>query len=296
MERGFRCRRQGGVALAYLLWMLAGLSLLVSGAMTLSLGDVRATALQLDQARARAVGTGAAHLLLRDLTQGSSKQGAEAPEPGALFIREYEIGGYRALARAIPVSGLVSLTGASAELLALLFEHAGGLSPGQALALGEAVVAWREGQETVSEEEAPPGFQVVEDLLRVPGMTRSVYDRVRAAVHAQSGSATVDPQGAPRGVLSALAAGDEALVESLEARREPGADRSAELPPGLSGEHAAPAAGGSAYSVEVDVTLGDDRVLRQRIWADTTSRSGVVPWRFNRVEPVVGVGRAENEE
>lgn len=296
MACGLCVARQGGVALAYLLWMLAGLSLLVSGAMTLSLSDVRATALQLDQARVRAVGTGAAHLLLRDLTQGVSDSGELAPEPGALFVREYQIGDYRAVARAIPVAGLVSLKSASAELLALLFEHVGGLPSGQALALGEAVISWREGEETLGEGEAPPGFQVVEDLLRVPGMTRSVYDRVRATVHAQSGSSTVDPLGAPRGVLTALAGGDEALVESLETRREPGADSAGELPSELSGDHSARAEGGNAYSVEVDVTLDDGRTLRQRIWADTTSRSGVVPWRFNRVEPVAGVGRVENEE
>lgn len=294
---------QRGVALAYLLWMLAGLSLLVSGVMTLSLSDVRATALQLDQARAQAVGTGVAHLLLMDMQQGdvdaaNTAMADEAPAvAGAMFVREYQLGGYRAVARAIPLSGLVSLKDAPVALLAMLFEHAGGASSSAAAALAEAVVTWREQSDAEAGEEIPGGFLVVEDLLRVPGMTRSVYDRVRSLIHVQStGASGIDPLAAPPRMIAALAGGDPALTQDVLDRRGSAAgDRSA-LPPGLADEHVMAGAGGGGYCLEVDVHLDDGRVLQQRIWVDMTSRSGAVPWRFTRVEPVLAVSPTGNEE
>ena len=289
-------RRQRGVALAYLLWMLAGLSLLVSGLMTLSLGDVRATSLQRDQAQARAIGTGAAHLLLRDM-RSPDPADQELPPAGSIVTRDYSLGGYRAVARAIPVSGLVSLRTAPAELLALMFQHLGGLSPAAARELGEAVVTWREEQAQVDQDPAPPGFLVTEDLLRVPGMTRSVYDRVRSVVHAQNrGGAGVSPAGAPPSLLLALAGGDETTVDAVVKAREETRTGGLNSLSGLAADHLAGAADDSVYRLEVDVYLEDGRVLQQRIWAELASGSGGVPWQFVRVEPVVAADRVDNKE
>lgn len=289
-------RPERGVALAYLLWMLAGLTLLVSGVMSLSLGDVRATSLQRDQAQARAIGTGAAHLLLRDM-HAPDPPDHEAPPSGSIVTREYSLGGYHVVARAIPVSGLVSLRAASAELLALMFQYLGGLSSSEARELGEAVVVWREEQQQLDQDTVPPGFLVIEDLLRVPGMKRSVYDRVRSVVHAQNAGGTgVNPAGAPTPVLLALAGGDESAVDAVVKAREETNSGGLSSLPGLASDHLAGVAGDSVFRLEVDVYLEEGRVLQQRIWAELASRSGGVPWQFVRVEPVVAADRVDNKE
>ena len=89
----------------------------------------------------------------------------------------------------------------------------------------------------------PAPFMVVEDLLRVSGMTRTVYDRVRLALHAQSGGVPgVDPLAAQGGALQALANGDAALVDVVMNRRQEESIMDFAPPSGLSQEFLATAA------------------------------------------------------
>ena len=286
----FAARGQRGVALAFLLWMLAGLSLLVAGVVSLSLGDVRATGLQLDQARAEAAATGAAHLALRDMRIAQAQGGANA---GAVFTRQYRLGEAAVTVRALPIAGFVGLNQAPAGLLQILFQYAGGLAAADAEALAQRVVERRSVQPGLDQNrddadgsEAPAPFMVVEDLLRVPGMSRSVYDRVRHAVHADAaGGPGVDPLAAQAAVLQALAQGDSALVDFVLDRRQDDSPVELVLPAGFNQEFMA-SGGSGVYSLEIDVRITEGRLLRQRIWVDMSGRSGVAPWRFTRVFPV----------
>lgn len=283
-------RGQRGVALAFLLWMLAGLSLLVAGVVSLSLSDVRATGLQLDQARAEAAATGAAHLALRDMRTAQAQGGANA---GAVFTRQYRLGEAAVTVRALPIAGFVGLNQAPAGLLQALFQYAGGLSAGAAEALAREVLERRVAQWELDAaaggfgaNEMPAPIMVVEDLLRVPGMTRSVYDRVRYAVHADAaGGPGVDPLAAQAAVLQALAQGDSALVDFVLDRRQDDSPVELVLPAGFNQEFMA-SGGSGVYSLEIDVRITEGRLLRQRIWVDMGGRSGVAPWRFTRVFPV----------
>lgn len=279
--------RQRGVALAYLLWMLAALSLLVASVVTLSITDVRATSLHLDHARVRALGTGAAHLVMRDRERAALIEGHD---PGAVFSRIYQLDGYNIEARVIPVTGLVSLNQAPADLLAEVLQILGGLPAGEAQQLGERIVAWRGGSTgSESEDYTPASFLVVEDLLRVPGMTRSVYDRVRHLVHAQSGGGPgLDPRAAPPELLRVLSGDDAAVVDFvLEARQDASAGQHSP-DQGLNTDFLA-SGGASVYCLEIDVEMGDGRLLQQRIWVDMQARQRAVPWRFIRVQPVESV-------
>ena len=283
-------RGQRGVALAFLLWMLASLSLLVAGVVSLSLSDVRATGLQLDQARAEAAATGAAHLALRDMRTAQAQGGANA---GAVFTRQYRLGEAAVTVRALPIAGFVGLNQAPAGLLQALFQYAGGLSAGAAEALAREVLERRVAQWELDAaaggfgaNEMPAPIMVVEDLLRVPGMTRSVYDRVRYAVHADAaGGPGVDPLAAQAAVLQALAQGDSALVDFVLDRRQDDSPVELVLPAGFNQEFMA-SGGSGVYSLEIDVRITEGRLLRQRIWVDMGGRSGVAPWRFTRVFPV----------
>src|SRR5690606_36770016 len=108
-------QRQRGVALAMLLWMMAGLSLLVSGTIYVSRTDVQLTSFQLEQAQAQAAAIGAAHLLMRDMLSNQSQdQGPmQSLDNSAavthLFSRQYQLGEQTAVATARPTTGFISL-------------------------------------------------------------------------------------------------------------------------------------------------------------------------------------------
>lgn len=282
-------RRQRGVALAFLLWMLAALSLMVAGVVSVSVTDVRATGLQLDQIKAEAAAVGAAHLALRDLLSARSEADFN---PRSVFQRQYPLGESEVTVRAIPIGGFLSLNLAPAGLLHLLFEHVGQVAPGTAEALAGEIVAMRGGAVPDEEGESrfpaavPAPFMVVEDLLRVSGMTRTVYDLVRSALHAQSGGVPgVDPLAAQGGALQALAHGDTALVDVVMKRRQEESIMDFAPPPGLSQDFLV-TAGGGVYCLEIEVQVASGRRLRQRIWADMGGRTGTAPWRFTRVFPI----------
>lgn len=285
---------QRGVALAFLLWMLAALSLMVAGVVSVSMSDVKATGLQLDQARAEAAAAGAAHLTMRDLLAAQ----AEAEfNPRLVFTREYAVGESVATVQAIPIGGFVGLNQAPAELLQLVLQYIGGASPGAAEALAGAVVAARESglfadDGAPAEAGAPAPFMVVEDLLRVPGMTRTVYDRVRFALHAQvTGAPGIDPLAAQALVLQALAQGDSALVDVVLEQRQDASAIDFASPPGLNQEFIT-TGGGGAYCLEINVQVAGGRQLRQRIWADMGGRTGSAFWRFTRAFPVEAANAA----
>lgn len=289
-----RGHHQRGVALAMLLWMLAALSLLVSGVVYQARTDVQLTGLQRDQARAQAAATGVAHLLLRDLLL--ARNNGDYPGSAAFTVR-YTLGGLAITARAIPVSGLIDLNQAPAELLADLFHYTGKLPRAAALQLAEAVVERRQpagleigfdlsAEDHHADSQGAVPLRVIEDLLRIPGMTRVVYDRVRTAIHTEPGGQPgVDPLAAPSGVLRTIAQGDDRLVDFIVDARQDGPADASQWPTGLNLEHLASGMS-TAYCLEIDVQLDDGRVAQQRIWADMASAANGLPWRFTRVQPI----------
>lgn len=289
--------KQRGVALAMLLWMLAALTLLVSGVVFQSRTDVQLTRLYLDQARVQAAALGAAHLLLAEQALAASSGELNS---GGIFAREYELNGLQLHARAVPVGGLVDLNLASPELLAVMFQYLGRLDANDAEQLAEQLVDWRmppqvdvaadvAADSAEGEEPALIGngmLTVVEDLLRVPGMSRAVYDRVRTAVHVEPGGQQgVDPLAAPEDVLLLIANGDAGVVDTIiEARRDTSVS-AADLPGGLDPLYLA-SGGAGGYRVDVHVAQQSQPPLVQRIWVRMTGGQGGVPWQFTRVLPV----------
>ena len=295
-------RKQRGVALAMLLWMLAALTLLVSGVVFQSRTDVQLTRLHLDQARAQAAAQGAAHLLLAEQMQVAV---SGEPVNGGIFARQYELDGLQLDARAIPVSGLVDLNLAPPQLLAALFQHLGRLDNATAEQLAEQLATWRMPPQGNTEDGAPAvtgngPLVVVEDLLRVPGMSRAVYDRVRNAVHVEPGGQQgVDPLAAPADVLLSIANGDPGVVDTIiEARRDASVS-AAELSGGLDPVYLA-SGGASGYRVDVRVSQAGSQpasqpALIQRIWVRMAVGQGGVPWQFSRVLPVEADPRPAGE-
>lgn len=297
MSVGTRIRHeQRGVALALLLWMLAGLSLLVAGIVSLSRSDVQLTSLQLDQARAQAVATGIAHAALRDLhalrLSGTLASGAQQSD--------YSLGGYSATVNVVPASGLINLNAADLALLSTLLQFGGGLQEEEARTLATAIVDWRSGVlvEGGELEEGGPvesldsgrgPFLVEEALLAVPGMTRDLYEGIHRFVHTQPGAQMgVNLLAAPESLLNAWRSVDpEAVDFALQSRQDDARDEAPAGPvPGM--------VEGSTYLLEIDVRMADGKTFRQRIWVELSAAGGL-PWRFSRVYPLALLPANSNE-
>lgn len=289
-----RCQQQRGVALAMLMWMLAALSLLVSGMVYQSRSDVQLTRLHLDQASARAAATGAGHLLLRDMLQARS-EGLYAGR--AIFTGEYVLNELNISARAIPLSGLIDLNKASFGLLRDLFNYTGGLPEAESERLAESIVtrrAYAEPDEDELKVHAP--FAVIEDLLRIPGMTRLVYDRISRSIHAEPGGQNgIDPFAAPPPVLRTIAHGDESMVDLVMDAQQSDPTSEAQLPTGLNQDYLVVRAA-NAYCMEIDVRREDGQVLQQRIWAVISTPVVGIRWQFTRLQPMEFIHNAVNEE
>lgn len=179
---------QKGVALAVLLWFIAALSLLVAGIMLTAKTDTRYARLQSSMARITAAADGATLLYLNELTTGGITAGRRvselAAEGGIASVPViYEVGPHLVYLRIVPSSGLINMLNADDALLVSLFEIAGGLEAQDAERLAQSVLQWR--VSPVPNESGgtqAPRVRVLEDIMKVPGMTRDVFNRIASLV------------------------------------------------------------------------------------------------------------------
>jgi len=179
---------EAGFAIALLLWMIAGMSLTVAAVLHFAKADTSMVELRIREAKARAIGSGAAMLALRD-----SAMSAYMPEDaGSDSERELygETGGYESRGESgsqydfkdgwsvsvnmRPSNGYVSLNDAEAASLERVFVELGGMGSSEAARMAQGVVDYRY---------VYPGFRYREELLAVDGVSRHAYDRVKDYVH-----------------------------------------------------------------------------------------------------------------
>ena len=179
---------EAGFAIALLLWMIAGMSLTVAAVLHFAKADTSMVELRIREAKARAIGRGAAMLALRDSAMSaympedagraseqelqSENGGYENPgESGA----QYEFkDGWSVSVTMRPSNGYVSLNDAEAESLERVFVELGGMGASAAARMAQGVVDYRY---------VYPGFRYREELLAVDGVSRHAYDRVKDYVH-----------------------------------------------------------------------------------------------------------------
>ena len=186
-----------GYAIALLMWMIAGMALLVMAVIHLARDDIGSAEQRLSEAKSNALARGVALLALRDEALapflpdrsdrrgGPNRQGSEdtvgnSERDSSIFSRRYELAEHSAVATVHPASGFVSLNGASEEELRALFRGIGGASGSEAIALAGAVIDYRNQRSPRSATlEDFAGFRSREELLTVDGMRKAVYDRVK---------------------------------------------------------------------------------------------------------------------
>lgn len=206
-------RIQRGVALIAVLWLVAAMSLIITGIVQAVRSEARIGGLQRHALVASAVADAAILLALQ------SMQANKVELPKALLLMPVQFGGQSFEVAVRPLNGLIDLNNASLVLLVELFRQGAAVSPDVAQALAQAVVDFRQ---TRSAKGRLQGFDAIEDMLSVPGMTYDLYAKIKDLVTAElrNGSGRINPMVAPLGVLQVLTGGDAARAASLAATRD----------------------------------------------------------------------------
>lgn len=276
-----QARLAGGMALVAVLWIVAALSLLVAGVTHSVRQQIQVAGLQRDQVSGQAAGEAAIALALQQL------QVVQEPVIGTERL-QLSWQGLPVEIEVAPLSGLVSLASAPPELLAEVFELAGGLPAAAAQQLALELVVWRDSAPELDlsadpqAREQPRRFEAVEDLLLVPGMDYELYERVAPLLSADLvGVRHVNPLAAPPEVLRVLSRGNDAAVASYLSQRlagQPVIDTSA-FDSAFLGE-----SGGHLYRLRANVPLETGKMLRLTQDVALELHARVAPWHVLRTE------------
>jgi general secretion pathway protein K len=209
LRRGAR-----GVTLVIVLWIVAALTILVTGLVQAQRSELRLAA----AARAQLLSTAAGQAAMQIVAQ----QLAAATAPDARLRRALvEHAGRGIEVEVMPLNGLVDLNTAPGPLLEDLFLRAGGLDEGAARSLVAALLARR--------QPGPPGgrdgrFEAPEELLSLPGVDPDLFARLAPLVTTDAaGSGRVNALAAPAEVLVVLARGNVDLARRVADERDAGA-------------------------------------------------------------------------
>ena len=190
-----------GFAIALVLWMIAGMSLLVAAVIHFARDDIGMAELRINEAKSQAISQGVALLAVRDQKRqaffpvnNKSDEGAEEEMTNAagvkntghqpVFTRDYNLGGISANATIYSANALVSLNSSSEQELFILVNAIGKPVDNRAAIIARGIVDYRS-----QKSSSPPssntftGFRFREELLAVEGMTRNIYDRIKFYVH-----------------------------------------------------------------------------------------------------------------
>lgn len=259
--------RQRGIALAIVVWFIAGMSLLVAGIVSQAKTDTRMAQLHVAKAKTTAAADGAINLLMADLLEQRFE-----PEDQPLIQAEYRVGEMTVSVLAVPSSMLIDMNRATSEILQKTLIAASAVRPADAQRVAGAIVQWRTAPKAAGS--AVARFKTLEDLVQVDGLNRSAWDRLRDyAVVAGSGAAAgTGLAGADRtlAALTTLGPATRASTSSLQASLPDDSSRLQRRD--------------GDYRVDAMLRYGDRTWLRRRWVRSGSGRSGF-PWRFLRTEP-----------
>lgn len=271
--RGSRLNDPRGMVLVAVLWIVAALSLIVTGMIHSVRGEVRQVAVSNQMAQGAAVGGGAIAIVLQGM--------ASPANPRTGYARaELNVLGRDVSVRAMALTGFIDINTAQPPLLEKLFTVSAGLPPDRAGALAQAVVAERS---RMDPQGRPLRLEAVEDLLRIPGLDYGIYAKVADLLTTDArGSGRVNVMAAPVGVLTVLANGNLAVAQRIHEGRDAGAvglDTTA-LDPQLVDN-----APSRRYLVQARVPLPDGASLLTSRWVDLgDGRQEGLPWRIFHAE------------
>jgi general secretion pathway protein K len=269
-----------GMVLIAVLWIVAALSVIVTGTIHSVRGEVRQVSVGVQLAQGDSWGGGAIAITLQNLIATSNGPPAYLRMNVGYQGRDIDV-------QARSLSGFIDINMASVMMLEKLFSIAAGLAPASASTLAQAVVEQRNRKDP---QGRPMRFEAVEDLLQVPGMEYDVYFKVAELVTTDArGSGRVNVAAAPMAVLMVLADGNQPVAQRIAQQRDAGVvgfDTTA-LNPQLVDN-----ATSRRYVVQARVPLSDGTWLLTSRWVDLSGgRREGLPWRVfhtdNRLQPAV---------
>lgn len=271
--------RHRGMALVAVLWIVAALSILVTGMVKAQRDEVRLVSSARQTVQGHALANAAIQLVLQEMS-------GRTENVGRLTRVEVSYGGVPISVEITPLNGLIDINRAPVPLLTALFAIAGGLDNGRASGLAASLAAARlPGPATAR----GPRFEAPEDLLQLPGVDLPLYARLSALVTTDStGSGRVNPMAAPQGVLVVLSEGDTGRAARIAAARDSGG--AGVDTTGLSAQFVDIAVA-KRYRLVARVPMTDGRRLLGT-WMVETGRAAPdgIPWRIfhaeDRFEPI----------
>lgn len=266
MKPGVQIRkvdRQDGVALGIVVWFIAGMALLVSGIVAEARIDTKMAQLHYFKAKAAAAGDGAIQLVLAE--QVARKANGIG---GMSKTTDVQIGGNNVALRIIPAGLLVNISTENIKGLTTMFSR--GLasvsndnvrSRRSPDSLARAVIRYRDGEGGRRGTQ----FHSLEDLMRVPGVDRAIFDAVRDYIVIEGLAGDFTGQNQDLGTrlrnVEAAMSGDGAMLNGTL-------------------QHMA-----SELRIDALVEVGDRLWLRRRwVKIEPDSREGL-PWKVVRSEP-----------
>ncbi|MEE4110032.1 MAG: hypothetical protein V2I24_11820 [Halieaceae bacterium] len=259
------------MALAIVMWFVAGMSLLVAGIVLSARTDVRLAQVHYARAQVAAAGDGAINLFLADLLDARSRGGREPGGRGGISQRRYRVGDDMVSVLAVPGSAFFDVSGASAEELARVAEASGAVAAGGGTAVARAVVQYRDGSD---DRRSYGRLESPEDLLGVAGINRSMLDALRDYIAVGGGRGRGAAAGDPGQSLRLL----RSVAPAARARDN-------DLNASLAGDAASRVQSSGFYRVDALVRRGQDVWLRRR-WIDLGRGGAGLPWSSSRIEPV----------
>ena len=209
-------RRQRGIALVLVLWVMALLAVMMVGFASDARTELKLARNQADAARARAIAdTGVSIALLNVLDNTEETTWRLDGETHRLVYGDGTIS-----VSVQDEGGKIDINLAPPALLVGLFRT---LGIAEAEALAGAIFDWRrqhggEASEGARSRNGP--FLALEQLRAVPGMTPAAYERAAPFLTVYTGRDRIDPLTAPGEVLRSLPGARPAEVDAFLAARE----------------------------------------------------------------------------
>lgn len=290
---GGRVGQSRGLALVATLWIVAALTVTVTGLVYAVRGEVRTVAWFREMAAAGALGDAGVVLAARELAGANDRQsGLRRSE---VSFAQVAIG-----IRVVPLTGLIDVNSAPEPLLTDLIVFAGEVDRSRASQLAQRIIDWRDADDDPKPSGAEDAvyaatgslfrtrggpFESSEDLLQVLEIDFELYERIRPLITVHfRGNGRVDPAAAPMPVLRILAAGNEQIAAAYAGERESRgalAD-STRFPEALISRTTS-----SRYLIEVSVPLSNGAFLVTRQILDVASAHDGLPWETLWAERVV---------
>jgi len=203
-----------GMVLIAVLWMVAALSVLVTGLAYAVRQEVKLASMAKQVLIASAAADGAIHIVVQGL-----KLKPVFPSQSSSINVSYA--GIPVRVRVLPLNGLIDINNAPKDLLVNLLVVAGRMARPAAEGLAQTVVEMRSLKDNRG---AVLGFEATEDLMSIPGVDFDLYAKIFPLITADlRGSGKVNALAADADVLLVLANGNVDQARLIATGRDSGA-------------------------------------------------------------------------